>query len=349
VSESRPSGYPKKERTKEEVTIELDQAVEALKARYGDRAADYIEGGVVRKEITYDDYIQTPTLLSLQTTLTDYHDELIFKVYHQQTELWFRLALHEIERAIRSLLAVPADISNATDAISRVNRYFDLLSHSFSVLIDGLSSEEFLIYRKAFGTSSGFQSAQFRVIEILAGLERNAAANAPKPTGERARSENSAHEQAAFYWERAARHLTTNEPTLTLIKFKEKYIAHFDALYNDRNPNSLRLAFQLVVGERMHSKSTGSDLYESVLSEGSAADLIALAEELLRFDEGIIAWKQWHLRAAAKHLAKAPRGTGDTNWAEYLAKSIAEQRCFPELREAFKAIRPEAEQTDTTA
>src|SRR5579883_3305378 len=161
----------------------LKAAVEKIEVRYGDRSADYIEGLAIRREITYDDYIQTDTLLSLQKPLTDFHDELTFLIYHQQTELWFRLTLHEMEAGIESLLAPKANVARALESATRANRVMKFLTQSFDVLIDGLNTEEFLIFRKAFGSSSGFQSAQFRAIEIVAGLER-------KPKGE----------DNTFYW-----------------------------------------------------------------------------------------------------------------------------------------------------
>jgi tryptophan 2,3-dioxygenase len=314
----------------------LETSLELLRARYGDRAVDYVDAAVVRRELTYDDYIETRTLLSLQTTLTDYHDELIFKVYHQQTELWFRLALHELERAIRSLISTEPSISDAIDAVTRINRYFDVVTHSFSVLLDGLSSDEFLIYRRAFGSSSGFQSSQFRAIEILCGLEREASkehgATKPKSAGDKM-----GEESATFYWERAARHLTTNEPTLTLLKFKEQHLDELNKLYESRKPFSLRLSFEHAVREATRSNVAAIELYGDLFQRGEGDQLRRLGEELVKLDDAIVLWKQMHLRVAAKHLKRAPRGTGETNWAEYLAKSIAEQRCFPELRTAFQA------------
>ncbi len=316
----------------------IAEALADLDARFGKRAVEQVEAALVRKELTYDDYIETRTLLSLQTTLTDHHDEFIFKVYHQQTELWFRLALHEIERAIRSLIQQPASVTESVDAVTRINRYFGILTTSFSVLLDGLSSDEFLIYRKAFGTSSGFQSSQFRAIEILCGLERDASkrsdlSSESRPASERRQTEQASKDQATFYWERAARHLTTNEPTLTLTKFKEQHLAYLNRLYADRKPYSLRLAYDLLIRDTTNDHAS-EEQYDLVFGENFDLELRALAEELLQLDDAIVTWKQMHLKVAAKHLARAPKGTGETNWAEYLAHSIAEQRCFPELRNA---------------
>src|ERR1043165_3010488 len=132
-------------------TTDLQTALDKVIGRYGERAADYLESVAVRREVIYDDYIETDTLLSLQHPLTDYHDEMIFLIYHQQTELWFRLTLHEMEKGIQSLLESPANVLRALESASRTNRIMGFLTDSFSVLIDGLSSEEFLEFRKAFG------------------------------------------------------------------------------------------------------------------------------------------------------------------------------------------------------
>lgn len=331
--------YGKPERTPEQAREDRERILAKLQERFGNRLIDELEGTLIRSEITYDDYIETPALLSLQSTLTDYHDELIFKVYHQQTELWFRLTLHEMERGIRSLLSEEPDLTRATEAVTRINRYFAHLTSSFAVLIDGLSSDEFLEFRKAFGSSSGFQSAQFRAIEILAGLERDQSVHTSKEsrsTQEQLGTHRTAEEHATFYWERAARHLTTNEPTMTLMKFKEKHLGHLNSMYQSRKPFSLRMAFRAVVADALHIEPDAEVFVKLFEEKEKYPELVALAEALLQFDEAIVVWKQMHLRSAAKHLARAPRGTGETNWAEYLANSIAQQRCFPELRAAWQ-------------
>ncbi|MFI5264290.1 MAG: tryptophan 2,3-dioxygenase family protein [Candidatus Kapaibacterium sp.] len=296
-------------------THSLDEALARLTARYGDKASDYIEGAAIRRELTYDDYIKIDTLLSLQQPLTDYHDELTFMIYHQQTELWFRLILHEMRFGIQALLETPVNLQNALQGLQRVNRIFRHLTDSFDVLIEGLSTDQFLEFRKAFGTSSGFQSAQFRAIEILAGLDRKSVKG----------------QDNTFYWERAARDKETGEPTLTLLKFKEKHLSWLNHMYENREPQSLRFAFEKILSSELHSKPTDPKIFYQKFWDTKNDELLRIADELLTLDELITGWKITHLRSAAKHLAKAPRGTGETNWAEYLAKSIAEERCFPEL------------------
>ncbi len=305
---------------------DLQTALDKVITRYGDRASDYLESVAVRREVIYDDYIETDTLLSLQHPLTDYHDEMVFLIYHQQTELWFRLTLHEMEKGIQSLLESPANVSRALESASRSNRIIGFLTDSFSVLIDGLSSEEFLEFRKAFGSSSGFQSAQFRAIEIVAGLERKAEKGA----------------DTTFYWERAARDIETGEPTLTLVKFKEKHLTWLNEMYEKREPYSFRMAYEKAV--RASSSETDlQKLYHLALTGDLGAPLQSLGKELLKLDQSIIDWKRSHLRAAAKHMSKVHKGTGETNWAEYLSRSIAEEHYFPELVKAAEELGAEEE------
>jgi tryptophan 2,3-dioxygenase len=308
----------------------LTEAINKLTARYGERSADYVEGAAIRRELTYDDYIRIETLLSIQQPLTSFHDELTFMMYHQQTELWFRLVLHEMKYGIESMLAGNTEMS--LRSVERINRIFSHLTDSFDVLIDGLSTDDFLEFRKAFGASSGFQSAQFRAIEILSGLDRKAKKG----------------EDNTFYWERAARDKSTGEPTLTLLNFKEKHLSWLNQIYEKREPNSLRFAFERLISEKLSIKPTDPKEFYNTFYKSSGIfaphkELFPIADALLKLDELIIGWKIAHLRSAAKHLAKVPRGTGETNWAEYLAKSISEERCFPELFLAKKEMEREEE------
>jgi tryptophan 2,3-dioxygenase len=334
--------YPGFERSPEEREAAIEKDLRDLRERYGERLPDVLEAALMAREITYDDYIQTPTLLSLQQTLTEYHDELIFKVYHQQTELWFRLILHEMERAIRSLIAKPSKLGVASESITRANRYFDVLAYSYSVMLEGLSTDEFMEFRKVFGTSSGFQSSQFRAIEILAGMEKRRTGSASpesRSASEQAETQVNGEEQAEYYWEKAARHITTNEPTLTLVKFKEQHLKYLNELYHKREPFSVRLAFLKVVEDMLGHFDSPEAMTDSLLNSGNT-ELIAFAEQLVHLDDAVVEWKQAHLKVAAKHLKRAPKGTGETNWAQYLTQSIREQRCFPELNALRLRISP---------
>ena len=127
---------------------------------------------------SYSEYLELERLLALQGGLTGAEgdlapSELLFIVVHQVDELWFKLALHELERA-RDVFAAPqvdeSSIAPAAAGLRRVVRTFELATAHFA-LIETMSPREFLDFRGRLGSASGFQSAQFREVEILLGLE----------------------------------------------------------------------------------------------------------------------------------------------------------------------------------
>jgi tryptophan 2,3-dioxygenase len=149
------------------VDAELIAQVAKLKAKYeamGQDLASYLDGLLHADYLTYWDYIHLDTLLSLQNPKTQFPDEKIFIIYHQITELYFRLILHELEQLVE------ATTSHA-DFIMRLNRiirYFEHLENSFDVMVDGMDRKQFLNFRMSLLPASGFQSAQYRLIEFYA-------------------------------------------------------------------------------------------------------------------------------------------------------------------------------------
>ncbi len=139
------------------------QKLEEKYAALGQDLAAYLEGLYYSDFLNYWDYIHLDTLLSLQTPRTTFPDEKIFILYHQITELYFKLCLNEYEQ-IGNLpdQALPDLILR----LSRINRYFENLIDSFDVMVDGMDPKEFLQFRMSLMPASGFQSVQFRMIEI---------------------------------------------------------------------------------------------------------------------------------------------------------------------------------------
>jgi tryptophan 2,3-dioxygenase len=129
---------------------------------------------------SYSEYLELERLLALQGGLAGDESrlapsELLFIVVHQVDELWFKLALHELERA-RDVFAAPqvdeTSIAPAAAGLRRVVRAFELATAHFA-LIETMSPRDFLDFRGKLGSASGFQSAQFREVEILLGLEES--------------------------------------------------------------------------------------------------------------------------------------------------------------------------------
>ncbi len=146
----------------------IESQLAKLEEKYRDSGQDlssYLDGLLHQRYLTYWDYIHLDTLLSLQVPRTHFPDEEIFIMYHQITELYFKLILHEQKQIVD-------DKSQAldffTEKINRINSYYKALISSFSIMVRGMERDQFLKYRMALLPSSGFQSAQYRMIEIYA-------------------------------------------------------------------------------------------------------------------------------------------------------------------------------------
>src|SRR5262245_12864643 len=122
--------------------------------------------------LTYSGYLQVPDLLSLQDLLSDppVHDELLFIVVHQTSELWFKQVLFELESVRDRLFA--GDTQRARHYLTRVQAIERVLIEHIEVL-ETMSPQDFLAFRNHLAPASGFQSAQFRELEFLSGLKED--------------------------------------------------------------------------------------------------------------------------------------------------------------------------------
>ena len=128
-----------------------------------------IEEGVatdLRGELTYAGYLQLPTLLSAQQPVSDHHDEMLFIIQHQVTELWLKQLVHELRSAIALITA--DDLSPALKRLARVKAIQRQMFEQWSVL-ETLTPVEYVQFRDSLGKASGFQSPQYRTVEFLLG------------------------------------------------------------------------------------------------------------------------------------------------------------------------------------
>lgn len=156
----------------ENITPEIAQRLEALAAKYaamGQDLTSYLDGLLHADYLTYWDYIHLDTLLSLQTPRTPIADERIFIMYHQITELYFRLILDALEQIVATAERESASVlvEKMRRNLARANRYWGVLIDSFSVMIEGMDKAEFLQFRMSLLPASGFQSVQMRKIELF--------------------------------------------------------------------------------------------------------------------------------------------------------------------------------------
>ena len=124
-----------------------------------------------KDDMSYSDYLGLDKLLQSQKPLSSAHDEMLFIVQHQTSELWMSLALHELNAARDHLIA--GRLSQAFKMISRVARIFEQLNNAWDVLRT-MTPSDYSMFRDELGASSGFQSHQYRLIEFLVGNRNNA-------------------------------------------------------------------------------------------------------------------------------------------------------------------------------
>jgi tryptophan 2,3-dioxygenase len=291
--------------------MELLGKLEAKYQKSGQDLKAYLEGLLHAKYLSYWDYVQVDTLLSLQKPRTDVKDEMIFIVYHQITELYFKLTLHEMEQ----IAEAKGTISKAffITRLKRMNAYFRNLTYSFEIMVDGMDKQQFLQFRMSLLPASGFQSAQYRMVEICAtnfyNLVDKEHRNHIKPT------DDFESQYEYIYWKAGATELATGKKTLTLTQFEERYSRRFK-----------RLALKF--------KDTNIlAVYNSLNAEDKSDP--ALIAELRMFDENVnVHWPLMHYKSAARYLQRNPEdiaATGGTNWQKYLPPRFQKRIFYPEL------------------
>jgi tryptophan 2,3-dioxygenase len=287
----------------------LDQ-LEAKYAAMGQDMQSYLDGLLYADYLTYWDYIHIDTLLSLQNTRTPIPDERIFIIYHQITELYFRLILDALEVIC---VDAPPSVQLFKRQVERVNRYFEQLIQSYNIMVDGLDKDEFLRFRMSLLPSSGFQSAQFRVIEIMSTDFMQLVHHSQRETF--AHEKNMAILYENIYWKFGATELATGKKTLTLKQFEVKYSKQLIAL-----------------AERVEGCNVNK-LYQN-LPESDKKDE-KLRGVLQEFDLNVnVRWRLSHYRSAVKHLERKPQtiaATGGTNWQQYLPPKNQRIVFFPDL------------------
>jgi tryptophan 2,3-dioxygenase len=292
-------------------TPEIEERLTRLQEKYeamGQDMVSYLDGLLHADFLTYWDYIHLDTLLSLQNPKTPFPDEEIFIIYHQITELYFKLALHEC-RQITSSDALTIDFF--TDRLKRINRYFEALTQSFEIMVDGMEKDQFLKFRMSLLPASGFQSGQYRMIEIYATDFINLVARDKR---EELRDTGIEQQFEFLYWKFGATELSTGKKTLTLKQFEKKYAKTFIELGKANitlNFNALYLQFK-----------------------GNAL-LPALEKELKQLDINVnVNWPLAHYKSAVRYLNREPeeiKATGGTNWQKYLPPRFQKRIFYPAL------------------
>ncbi|NBW38620.1 MAG: tryptophan 2,3-dioxygenase, partial [Cytophagia bacterium] len=199
------------------VLIEQLKKLQEKYAVMGQDLSSYLDGLLYSDYLTYWDYIHVDTLLSLQNPKTSFPDEEVFIMYHQVTELYFKMILHEIGQIANNQ---QLDAIFFIARIDRIIRYFKQLENSFDIMVDGMEKEQFLKFRMSLLPASGFQSAQYRMIEIASTALVNLLDDESR---KQVKATDSIRQQMEkIYWRSGATELASGKKTLTLQQFEEK-------------------------------------------------------------------------------------------------------------------------------
>ncbi|AZV77560.1 tryptophan 2,3-dioxygenase [Parasedimentitalea marina] len=254
-----------------------------------------------KDRMSYGDYLSLDMLLNAQKTWTDTHDEMLFIIQHQTSELWMRLALHELSAARTCLLDGKAH--QAMKMLARVSRIFEQLNSAWDVLRT-MTPSDYTAFRDELGQSSGFQSHQYRQIEFMLG-NRNTAML--KPHAHRPDLVELLQEELA-------------QPSLYDVALKALAQAFPlpDEVMNrpSSETHQPHAAVQAAWTEIYRDPETHWELYE-------------LAEKLVDLEDYFRRWRFNHVTTVERVIG-FKRGTGGTGGVSYLKRMLAVE-LFPEL------------------
>ena len=239
--------------------------------------------------MTYADYLRLDSLLSAQQPLSPLHDEMLFIVIHQTKELWLKQMLHEV--GLASSLVRTDQFAPAHKALSRVSRIQSVMTLSWDVL-STLTPVDYAKFRGVLGTSSGFQSAQFRELEYRLGIRDLGFLNYYEGGSEGHRRLEAALAEPSLWDEANAALVRAGFPAGSSDEIKAGWLA----VYRDAD--------------------RWFELYQ-------------LAEKLVDIDDALAGWRHKHVLTVERIIGNKT-GTGGSAGARYLHSTLT-KRAFPEL------------------
>lgn len=253
-------------------------------------------------DITYAGYLALDDLLSAQHPRSDQHDEMLFVVIHQTKELWLKQILHEV--ALAQGLIRAGDLVPAYKSLARVSRIQSVMTQSWDILAT-MTPADYLNFREVLGSSSGFQSDQFRRFEAMLGLKdpRFLKFHADRPEA------------------LAALKAAIDSPSL-----------YDDALRQLAGAG-------LPVPRAVLDRDVSQPYQPSAEVEAAWLEVYRdterwwafyqLAEKLMDLDDALLTWRHKHVVTVERIIGRK-RGTGGTDGVGYLTETLS-RRCFPEL------------------
>jgi tryptophan 2,3-dioxygenase len=253
-------------------------------------------------EMTYARYLGLDQLLSAQAPVSDEHDEMLFVIIHQAKELWLKQILHEV--ALAQTMVRNGDLVPAYKSLARVSRIQAVMTQSWDILAT-MTPADYLRFRGALGSASGFQSDQFRRLESMLGLKD-------------------------------ARFLKYQEDRPEAHAALAAAIAA-PSLYDDAMAqlavNGLPVPVSVLSRDVSQPYVPSAAVEDAWLEVYRDTDrwwaLYQLAEKLVDLDDALLTWRHKHVVTIERIIGRR-RGTGGTEGVAYLTTTL-DRRCFPEL------------------
>jgi tryptophan 2,3-dioxygenase len=252
--------------------------------------------------MTYGDYLHLDTLLSSQKRLSGHHDEMLFIIIHQVSELWMKLILHELKTSIASIEA--GELSPAFKMLSRVSKIQSQIIHAWDVL-STLTPSEYIQFRDDLGQASGFQSYQYRMIEFALGYKTPHVLKIYEKDPELL-----THLQEAY-----------KSPSLYDVSIHALSKAGFPI-----NEDVLHRDFTKPYKENDSVLAAWTEVYRST---DKYWDLYELAEKLIDLEDWLQQWRFRHMKTVERIIGHK-KGTGGSSGVSYL-KKVLDHQFFPEL------------------
>ncbi len=253
-------------------------------------------------DMTYGQYLALEPLLSAQHPISEHHDEMLFIVIHQTKELWLKQTVLELRQALELIRS--DQLFQVHKILSRVSRIQAVLTLSWDVLAT-LTPTDYVQFRDVLGTSSGFQSGQFRLIEFLLGLKGDGHLRFHDEGSEAYRALAEAL-NAPSLWDEANAALARSGFDLPRVALDRDWSQPYQ-------PN-----------EKVEAAWT--EVYRDTARHWP---LYQLAEKLVDLDDAMASWRHKHV-VTVQRIIGLKRGTGGTAGVPYLQSTLT-KRAFPEL------------------
>lgn len=291
----------------------FDPILKALQKKYdaiNQDTDDHLLGLLHSKPMTYWDYIHTDSLLNLQIQRTTLPDEMVFIGYHQINELIFKMILWEIQQVAEQ---EKLNVEFFENKLMRISRYFDMLTTSFNIMREGMDIEQYMKFRYTLTPASGFQSAQYRLIEFASTELINLIDYRFRATIDRNTPFEHAFEH--LYWQAAGKDYSTGKKSTLLVNFENRYKGDFIRFMQTYNTKNLWTRFK-----------------ELPLKDQKNEDLV---KAMRHYDYTVnVTWVMAHYNTAVHYIESGTgdgEATGGSDWKKYMHPKYQRRIFFPEL------------------